>query len=97
MNHWLAVHQDFSPVILKLEQVSGTPGGLVKSWTAAPPPPGPQSSDSVGWTGDFERPRGSREGCGLSALRTIALVPFYGIGTLELNPKGKVYRVFLIS
>lgn len=90
MSHWFAVHQDWS-VILKLEQVSGTPGGLAKAWTAAHTP---QSSDSVGQCvpRDYRllKAKAYPGATGLNTLRPTTLVPLCGTGTLEPNPKGKV-------
>lgn len=42
MGHRSAVHQDFSPVILELGQVSGTPGGLLTWGLLLTLPPAPE-------------------------------------------------------
>lgn len=92
MGHEFAVYTDFSPVILKLELVSRTYGGLVKTWAAITLHHMSPEFWFSGGARDFVQPPSSQ---GLllqvwNSLRTAALVPFCGIRTLELNTKGKV-------
>lgn len=82
-------------MILKLEQSSGSPAGLVKMWTTDPPPPHTPISFLIwGWGQRICRankfPRWAAAGGPKHILRTTALVLFSGIRTLRLTPSGKV-------